>query len=77
VTDGKPAGDLGFSFAVRKSGEVVISRDGRPVTFLRGSAAERFLAAVAGADPQQVMARQTGNYRRGNEARAARHPRNT
>jgi len=26
-------------------------------------------------DPQQVMARATGNYRRGNERRAAIHPR--
>jgi hypothetical protein len=68
--------DLGFSYRVRKSGEVVISRDGRPVTSLRGAVAQRFLADVAREDPQQVMARQTGNYRRGNEGRAARHPRN-
>lgn len=68
--------DLGFSYQVRKSGEVVISRDGRPVTSLRGAAAQRFLADVTRADPQQVMARRTGNYRRGNEGQAARHPRN-
>ena len=68
--------DLGFTYHVRKSGEVVVSRDGRPVTSLRGATAQRFLAEVAVEDPQQVMARQTGNYRRGNEGRAARHPRN-
>ncbi len=68
--------DLGFSYVVRKSGEVVISRDGRPITSLRGAAAQRFLAEVTSADPQRVMARQTGNYRRGNEGLAARHPRN-
>lgn len=67
--------DLGFSYVVRKSGEVVISRDGRPVTSLRGAAAQRFVAEVAGANPQRVMARRTGNYRRGNEGLAARHPR--
>jgi hypothetical protein len=60
-------GDLGFSYDVRKSGDVVISRDGRPVTTLRGDSAERFLAKVALGDPQQVMARATGNYRRGSE----------
>jgi hypothetical protein len=68
--------DLGFTFQVRKSGEVVISRDGRTVAALRGPAARDFLAEVAGSDPQQVMARQTGNYRRGNERVATRHPRN-
>ncbi|MGW3957823.1 hypothetical protein ACWEKM_44750 [Streptomyces sp. NPDC004752] len=37
----------------------------------------RFLAEVdAGADPQLVMARWTGNYRRGNERTAHEHPRN-
>jgi len=58
-------GDLGFSYQVRKSGEVVISRDGRPVTTLRGKSAEKFVARVSSGDPQQVMARATGNYRRG------------
>jgi len=58
---------LGFSFASRKSGEVVISRHGEVVTILRGVAAQRFLSRVAADDPQQVMARATGNYRRGNE----------
>jgi hypothetical protein len=69
-------GDLGFTFQVRKSGDVVISRDGRAVTTLRGSAATGFLDEVAGADSQGAMARLTGNYRRGNERLASRHPRN-
>lgn len=60
--------DLGFSFTARASGEVVISRHGRPVTALRGGAARRFLARLGnGDDPQQLMARVTGNYKRGNE----------
>ena len=35
----------------------------------RGGAAERFLAKVEHDNPQQVMARVTGNYKRGNERR--------
>lgn len=43
---------------------------------LRGNAALRFLAEVERKDPQEVMARVTGNYRRGNERTSAAHPRN-
>ena len=60
-------GDLGFSFVTRKSGDVIISRDGREVTTLRGKSARQFLSKVANGDPQQLMARATGNYKRGNE----------
>ncbi|MFO1317716.1 MAG: hypothetical protein U1F58_19140 [Burkholderiales bacterium] len=70
------AGDLGFSFRAMKAGDVAIARQGRVVTVLRGAAARRFLAAVAGATAdaaQRVMARATGNYRRGNERVAAGH----
>ena len=69
-------GDLGFSYEVRKSGDVAVSRAGKVVTVLRGAAAERFVVDVGAGDPQQVMARVTGNYRRGNERTAARHQRN-
>ncbi|MBK9115303.1 MAG: hypothetical protein IPM22_06590 [Betaproteobacteria bacterium] len=71
-------GDLGFSFRATKAGDVAIVRDGRVVVVLRGAAAQRFLAAAGGATAaaaQQLMARATGNYRRGNERGAARHPR--
>lgn len=64
----------GFSYRVQGS-DVVISRDGRRATTLRGAAASRFLARVD-ADPQLAMARVTGNYKRGNE-RAARRTRPT
>lgn len=63
-------GDLGFRYAVRKGGEVAITRVGRPVGTLRGKAAERFLAEAEGAEPdalQQRLARLTGNYKHGNE----------
>jgi hypothetical protein len=72
MTDGEgaAAADLRFRWRRFKNGDVEISRDGRVVTVLRGSAADRFVAAVDTGDPQQVMARATGNYPRGNEARA-------
>ncbi len=76
MADTTEPGDLGFTFRVRKSGDVVISRDGRTATTLRGAAARRFLEAVADADPQQIMARLSGNYRRGNERQAAGNARN-
>jgi hypothetical protein len=54
----------GFSYVTRKGGEVVISHHGRLATVLRGERAAKFLRAVAEGDPQQVMARATGNYER-------------
>ena len=71
--------DLGFAWRPGKDGAVTIVRNGRMVTVLRGAAAGDFLAEVQGAAPgaaQQLMARATGNYKRGNERTAARHPRN-
>lgn len=74
-----PADDLGFSYRMRKSGEVLIQRAGLLAATLRGLAARDFLAELAAGnaqDAQQLMARLTGNYRRGNERAAAGHPRN-
>ncbi|GAA1912401.1 hypothetical protein [Nocardioides hwasunensis] len=69
-------GPEGFDYDVR-GGEVVITHHGRRATVLRGGAASRFLADVAdGDDEQELMARVTGNYRRGNERTAKDHPRN-
>ncbi len=61
---------LGFSYRAAKDGTVFIDREGRRVTTLRGTSADRFLAGAATADDdakQQLMARVTGNYKRGNE----------
>lgn len=58
---------------------VVITHHGRPATTLRGRRALDFQADVEGgtaADAQELMARLTGNYRRGNERTAREHPRN-
>lgn len=71
-------GPEGFDYEVR-GGDVVISHHGRRATVLRGSAAQRFLADVEDGDDavgQELMARATGNYRRGNERTAKNHPRN-
>ena len=62
----------GFSYRERGDGSVAISHRGRVVTMLRREAAKRFLARAADADAegrQQLMARATGNFKRGNERR--------
>ena len=66
----------GFRFDVRKNGEVVISHHGRVAATLRGPKADAFLAEVNEGDAQELMARITGNYKRGNERTSASHPRN-
>jgi antitoxin (DNA-binding transcriptional repressor) of toxin-antitoxin stability system len=67
----------GFGYVVRKGGEIVVTHHGTAAAVLRGRAAERFLAEIDRSDdPQLVMARVTGNYRRGNERTAAEHRRN-
>jgi hypothetical protein len=58
----------GFRYEVRGS-EVVVTHHGKRATTLRGAAAARFLRQVESRDPQHLMARVTGNYKRGNERR--------
>jgi hypothetical protein len=60
----------------RRGDDVIVTHHGRTATTLRGGRARRFLDEIAAGDPQQVMARWTGNYRRGNERTARDHPRN-
>ena len=67
----------GFRYLRGSKGEVTITHRGRPATTLRGVRAQRFLAAVTNADPQELMARLTGNYKHGNERTARTHPRNS
>ncbi|ONK11495.1 hypothetical protein [Streptomyces sp. MP131-18] len=67
---------MGFDFREHPDGSVHITHHGRRATTLRGARALQFLAEVNGDDPQRVMARWTGNYRRGNERTARNHPRN-
>ncbi|WP_116995667.1 hypothetical protein [Desertimonas flava] len=65
----------GFEYQRRGDGTIVITHHGRHATTLRGRRAAEFLDDVD-ADPQEVMARWTGNYRRGNERMSRDHPRN-
>lgn len=70
---GAPAG---FAFEMRGE-DIVITHHGKRAAVLRGTKAAQFLTGVERGDPQQLMARVTGNYRHGNERMAKRHPRNT
>ncbi|MEU9583270.1 hypothetical protein [Streptomyces werraensis] len=66
----------GFAYEAHPDGTVHITHQGIRATVLRGDRAARFLTEVTTADPQLVMARRTGDYRRGNERTARAHPRN-
>jgi len=64
-----------FEYRPTSNGKVFISWDHRVVVTLAGNDAARFLERVAGADDaaaQLLMARSTGNFRRGNEQHAPR-----
>ena len=63
----------GFAFTVHGE-RVDVSHEGRVAATLRGTAAMKFLTDVEHGDPQHVMARVTGNYKRGNERRQSRRP---
>jgi hypothetical protein len=60
----------GFALESRKSGEIVITHRGKIAAVLRGRAAERLIGRIERSDEiaaQHLMARATGDYRRGNE----------
>ena len=72
-------GDLGFTHRMRKNGDVEVLHHGRVAATLRGRAALAFadeLERSLDEEAQQLMARITGNYKRGNERTAGNHPRN-
>ena len=69
---GRPGG-----FEYERQGDgVVVLHHGRRAAVLRGRRAQEFLEDVEVGNAQELMARVTGNYRRGNERRAREHPRN-
>jgi hypothetical protein len=71
--------NLGFTYRIRKCGEVEIFHRGRLASTLRGNDAEDFKQEVGDKDSaqaQQLMARVTGHYKHGNERLASSHPRN-
>ncbi len=70
VPDTDSLADEPFSYLARADGTIVVRYRGAPVTLLRGRAADRFTTRLDGADAaaaQQLMARVTGNFKRGNE----------
>lgn len=66
----------GFEYTVRGEALVVVTHHGRAAARLRGDAARDFLREVETTEPQLLMAKVTGSYKRGNERAAKLHPRN-
>lgn len=60
-----------FTYRMTKSNTVFIEWSGRQVKILKGKEAERFLAKMNAANDQKeeqlIMAKVTGNFKRGNE----------
>jgi hypothetical protein len=66
-----PLDDRPFAWT-RRGEEVHVTHRGRPAVVLRRAAAERFVDRVERLDEagaHQLMARVTGNFKRGNERR--------
>jgi hypothetical protein len=65
-----PLADDPFAYRVTKDEQVLIDRAGRTVAVVAGKRAKALASKLAAADAagvQQLLARATGNYRRGNE----------
>lgn len=59
-----------FSYRVSKDKKVFICWYGKEVMILKGKESEKFLSKIANADEleaQLIMAKITGNFKRGNE----------
>ena len=59
-----------FSYQVSKGGKVFIHWYGKQVMILKGNQAQKFLGRVEGLgekEAQLIMAKVTGNFKRGNE----------
>ncbi len=70
------AAPTGFDWHEQSNGDVVITHHGKTATTLRGRRAAEFIEEIGEGDGQDLMARLTGNYKRGNERKARNHPRN-
>jgi hypothetical protein len=59
-----------FTYQVTKSGKAFLFWGGKRIKILDGNAAQKFLTKIDGLDEegiQMVMAKETGNFKRGNE----------
>ncbi len=59
--------DAPFTFRRTGDGRIFIHWHGRQAAILKGSAAERFMKDLTDENAQLLMARVTGNFKRGNE----------
>jgi hypothetical protein len=72
VEDEHPIPDDPFDYRITGAGSVRVARGGRVVVTVGGAAAAKLIDALRDADErrtQLLLARATGNYRRGNERR--------
>ncbi len=61
-----------FTYTLNKDNKVIISWRGKQVMLLKGDKAEKFMSKIAVLDDKEaqlLMARMTGNFKRGNEKR--------
>ena len=64
-----------FEWRVTAGAKVLVSRGGKQVVVVAGARGAKLAAQLEAADEeqaQQLLARATGNYKHGNEKRAAR-----
>lgn len=69
-TEDNPLEDSPFDFRRYKNGNVSVFWNNKEVTILKGANAQKFLADIETADEfekQLLMAKITGNFKRGNE----------
>ena len=65
-----------FTYQVIKSGKIFIFWSGKCIKILDGNVAQKFMAKIDGLDEenvQLVMAKETGNFKRGNERQGKLH----
>jgi hypothetical protein len=64
-------GEAPFRYAITKTNTVFIDYEGKQIKVLKGKEAEKFLKRVNAADSEKelqlIMAKITGNFKRGNE----------
>jgi hypothetical protein len=66
-----------FTYRITKDNKVFIAYEGKQVTTLSGKSADAFIAKIQGATDkaaQLIMAKATGNFKRGNEKLFKKQP---
>lgn len=72
-TEKNPLEDLSFSYRQYKNGNVSVFYFDKEVTMLKGNEAQKFIVRIEGTseiEAQMMMAKITGNFKRGNEREA-------